>query len=47
MAKQNNLTLAKVKKQYKKTQEKVNYELKDGLNLTFPYLRSFRQLRNY
>jgi hypothetical protein len=35
--KQSNLTMAKVKKQYKKTQEKVNYELKDGLNLTlFP-----------
>jgi hypothetical protein len=34
MAKQNNLTLTKVKKQYKKTQEKVNYELKDGNNLT-------------
>jgi hypothetical protein len=33
-AKQNNLTLAKVKKQYKKTQEKADYELKDGLNLT-------------
>ncbi|MEH7116043.1 hypothetical protein V7128_01290 [Neobacillus vireti] len=33
-AKQNNLTLTKVKKQYKKTQEKADYTLKDGLNLT-------------
>jgi hypothetical protein len=29
-----NLTMGKIKKAYRKTQEKVNYELKDGLNLT-------------
>jgi hypothetical protein len=34
-AKQSNLTMTKVKRQYKKTQEKADYELKDGLNLTF------------
>lgn len=34
-AKQSNLTLSKVKKQYKKAHEKQSYELKDGLNITF------------
>lgn len=35
MAKQNKLTMGTVKKQYKKAHEKADYELKDGLNLTF------------
>jgi hypothetical protein len=35
MTKQSNLTMSKVKKQYKQTQQKQNYELKDGLNITF------------
>ena len=35
MTKQKNLTLATVKKQYKKSHSKEDYELKDGLNLNF------------
>jgi hypothetical protein len=34
-AKQSNLTLAKIKRQYKKIQEKAEYELNDGNNITF------------
>jgi hypothetical protein len=34
-SKVNNLTMGKVKKQYKKVQEKADYELKDGLNINF------------
>jgi hypothetical protein len=33
--KQNNLTMNKIKREYKQTHETLNYELRNGMNLTF------------
>jgi hypothetical protein len=46
MAKQTKLSMTGVKRQYKKAHEKADYELKDGLNLTFSPIFVHSEIEN-